>query len=133
MSVRILIVEDDENTMHLLKVTLTHRQYQVETALDAYAAQKYLSKNVPDLLLVDIMMPGMNGMDLCRWVRSQPAIKDLPIIQMSALGDEATIQDSFEAGVMDYIVKPINFDVLYKKIELAFSRSNRRKEMGNGQ
>ena len=130
MSVRILVVEDDENTRHLLEVCLCSKQYEVELVEDAFEAQKYLSKKLPDLMLVDIMMPGMNGMDFCRWVRSQPRMKELPIIQMSALSDEITIQDSFETGVIDYIVKPINFDALYMKIDLAFSRTQRR-QIGN--
>ena len=127
MNARILVVEDDEGTRQLLEVCLTNKGYEVALVEDAFEAQKYLNKKVPDLILVDIMMPGMNGMDLCRWIRSQPLLKELPIIQMSALTDEVTIQDSFETGVIDYVVKPIDFNALYKKIELAFSRTNRRQ------
>ena len=122
----ILVVEDDEETGLLLKVWLTRREYVVEVAQDALTAQKSLSKKIPDLILMDVMMPDMSGIELSQWVRSQTATQNVPIIQMSALGDETTIQDSMEMGAMDFIVKPINFDLLEGKMDLAIVRAQRR-------
>ena len=128
MGLHILLVEDDEDTRQLLQISLSRKNYKVDIVEDAYAAQKYLKEKIPDLILVDIMMPGMNGIELCSWIRSQPQIKNIPIIQMSALGDEATIEDSFRVGVMDFVNKPIDFELLIQKIELAYKRSQRRIE-----
>jgi DNA-binding response OmpR family regulator len=127
---RILVIDDDEDIRALLEISLKKWKYQVDAVQDASSAQKYLAGNVPDLILMDVMMPDMSGLELCAWVRSQPATKDVPIIQVSALGDETTVQDSLETGAMDYVIKPINFDVLQRKIKLALQRNHLRKKEG---
>lgn len=126
---KILVVDDDEGSRELLSVSLGNQNYEVLTAKDAKEAQELLNQNVPDLVLVDIMMPGMNGMELCRWMKAQPKFKEVPIIQISALADIGTIQDAIEVGIMAFVTKPIDFEMLNQKINLAFTRSQRRKEI----
>src|SRR3989338_8519444 len=88
---RILVVDDDDGIRDLISTRLELRGYQVELAGNAKEAQAYLSRSAPDIILMDIMMPDMNGVDLCRWVRSQPKTKQVPVIQISSLADETTI------------------------------------------
>ena len=128
MPIKVLVVEDDPGIRHLIKMELARRKYNVELVEDAFFAKEYLEKTVPELVIMDIMMPGMSGIELAAWMRAQPSLKDVPVIQMSSLSDEVTLEDSVQAGVMDYIVKPMNFNVLDEKIKLALTRAQRRKD-----
>lgn len=125
---KILVVDDDEGILELLSVCLRKQNYEVQTAKDAKEAQTLLIEDPANLILIDIMLPGMNGMDLCRWIKAQPKLKEIPIIQMSALEDMGTIQDAIESGIMAFVTKPIDFEMLNQKIRLAFTRIQRRKE-----
>ncbi|MBI2069721.1 MAG: response regulator transcription factor [Elusimicrobia bacterium] len=132
MAKRVLVIDDDDDLREVLVDWLEIKGFTPEKARNAKEAQEFLGRSVPDLILLDIMMPDMNGIELCRWIRSQPKLKDVPILQMSALADETTMKDALEMGAMDYITKPIDFKTMISKIQAALSRMERRSE-GDGE
>ncbi len=127
---KVLVIDDDEELCEMLSFGLTDAGYSPDIVKSGKQAKEYLSQKVPDVILADIMMPDMNGIELCQWIHSQPQTRDVPIIQMSALSNEAIIADSADTGVMDYIIKPVSFDTLKEKINLALTRARRRREEG---
>jgi DNA-binding response OmpR family regulator len=112
-----LIVDDDDNLRGLLQLGAEEAGYAAETAKDTVAAKAWLQANVPDLILLDIMMPDGNGLDLCRWVRSQERLAKVAVIITSALKDEETEQDALELGAVDFLRKPFTMDGLKEKLE----------------
>ncbi len=114
----ILIVDDDEETQNVLSLFIENLGYQAELKEDATSTKKWLSSNKPDLVLLDIMLPDMTGIGLCKWINSQENIKNIPIIHTTAMIDDVAQQDSMLSGARDFITKPIDFKVLEEKIKL---------------
>lgn len=125
---RILVIDDDEDIRSMFTVALKSEGHQVDAVDSAKAAQTYLRRTVPDLIIMDVMMPDINGLELCRWVRDQESTRHVPVIQMSALLDETTAQDSMEMGAIDFLPKPVELKDLFEKVKLAIDRSRRRQE-----
>lgn len=112
-----LVVDDDENLRGLFEMSLEGMGYEVQTAGDVPTARKWLEKNQPHLVVLDIMMPGGNGLDLCRWIREQERLAKVPILVSSALKDEETAQDALELGAVDFLQKPFTAAALKEKVE----------------
>lgn len=126
---RILIVDDEEDILDLLEYNLKGQEYEVIKALDGEEALKLIPKEKPELVLLDIMMPNLDGIETCRRIRQLPEGKDIYVIFLTARAEEYSEVAGFEAGADDYIAKPIKPRVLLKRIEAAF----RRKEMEGSQ
>ncbi|MDX1933287.1 MAG: response regulator [Capsulimonadales bacterium] len=105
---RILAVDDEPNIMRLICVTLERRGYQVESAATGTQALDRIRKNRPDLLVSDVMMPEMDGFELVRTLRSDPDLTDLPIIMLTARGQDKDIMEGFRRGADMYLTKPFN-------------------------
>lgn len=114
---KILIVDDEVSFLSLLKNTLELRGFEVVTVTDAVEAGIELATNLPTLILLDIKMPGINGFQACEAIKKNPATKDLPIIIVSALADEASMKKAYKLGVSGYFVKPVDIEALIKKIK----------------
>ena len=112
---RILIVEDDHASRELLRVMLSYN-HEVQTAHNGETALKMLREQPFDLVLLDIMMSGINGLDVLRTLRQDTSTRDLPIILVSALTDSDVIVEGLEAGASDYIQKPIDPSVLVARV-----------------
>ena len=104
----ILLVEDDPDIREMLNFTLTRAGFQVWEAESAEAAMDTLGGPLPDLMIIDWMLPGMNGVDLARRLRREEHTARLPIIMLTARGEESDKLKSFDSGVDDYIVKPFS-------------------------
>lgn len=113
----ILIVDDNEGMRDVLSIFVKRLGYQAESKKDAISAQKWLSANQPSLMLIDIMLPDITGIELCRWISCQENIKNIPIIHITALADDITQEDSMFSGAKDFITKPIDLKILEKKIK----------------
>ena len=113
----VLVIDDDEDTRKLLSVLIKRLEYQIELKKDAMSAKKWLSSNKPDLILLDVMLPDITGIELCQWIGSQENLKKIPIIHITALTDETTQEDSMFSGARDFITKPIDFQKLERKIK----------------
>jgi len=107
---RILVVDDDVNARTALAVLLQEEGYDVEAAADAFKALDTFASFMPDLVITDLMIPGMDGIDLMKKLR---ALEDPPeVVVMTAFGAAASAVGAMRAGAADYLTKPINFDEL---------------------
>lgn len=103
---RILVVDDEPSIVRLVKATLTARGHTVDEAYDGIEALAQVKTHKPDLILLDIMMPRMDGIETRKRLLADPESKDIPVIHLSAVGDFEKQKQALDAGVTDYIVKP---------------------------
>ncbi|MEZ0110147.1 DNA-binding response OmpR family regulator [Catenulispora sp. EB89] len=116
----LLLVEDDEVIRIAVGRTLERYGFAVTTAADGLAGLERFREAVPDLLLLDVMLPGLDGIGLCRRVRESSQV---PILMMSARGDSLDVVGGLEAGADDYVVKPVDTSVLVARIRAVMRRS----------
>jgi len=116
MSSTILIVDDTPANLSVLVDTLSETGYKLMVAEDGEDAIAQTSRVQPDLVLLDVMMPGVDGFETCRRLKAQPATQDIPIIFMTALTDTAEKVRAFSAGAVDYITKPIQHEEALARI-----------------
>jgi DNA-binding response OmpR family regulator len=114
---KILIVDDDETFRLVLSESLSARGYDVHSAANAVEAKARISERPPDIVLLDIMMPDMDGVTLCRELRSAEAMRHVPILIVSALDDSETVKEALLFGATDFMVKPVDLVKAEKKIE----------------
>jgi two-component system phosphate regulon response regulator PhoB len=124
MSARILIVEDEAPLSELLRYNLTAEGYEVETAARGDEADTRLRESSPDLVVLDWMLPGLSGIELCRRLRARPETKALPIIMLTARGEESERVRGLSTGADDYIVKPFSVPELVARIRALLRRAN---------
>ncbi|MFK3796353.1 response regulator [Pseudomonas sp. NPDC088444] len=103
----ILIVDDTPDNLALLSDALDEAGYMVLVALDGTSALNRIQRRRPDLILLDAMMPGLDGFETCRLIKQQPDTANIPVLFMTALTDSEHVVKGFEAGAIDYVTKPI--------------------------
>jgi two-component system alkaline phosphatase synthesis response regulator PhoP len=121
---KVLLVDDEPDIVELLKYNLEREGYQVSTALNGRDALKVAKANRPDLIVLDIMMPGMDGVEVCNQLRQLPEFKHTLITFLSARGEDYSQIAGFEAGADDYITKPVRPKVFISKVKALLKRSN---------
>ena len=104
----ILIVDDNASARETLVAMLENQQYRIELAEDGFHALQILQQLQPDLILLDVMMPGMDGFEVCRRIRAAPQLAEVPIIMLTALDDRASLLQGIEAGADDFLIKPVD-------------------------
>ncbi len=124
MSARILIVEDEEPLTMLLRYNLEAEGYEVETAARGDEADTRLKEHTPDLVVLDWMLPGLSGIELCRRLRARPETRQLPIIMLTARGEESEKVRGLATGADDYIVKPFSVPELLARVRALLRRAN---------
>ena len=117
----ILVVDDDADWSDVLSVSLKKLGYRTHLVPDTKQAHAWLGANRPALVILDVMMPDGNGLDLCRWIRGKKEFERLPIIVNSGIKDEETAELALELGAVDFLHKPVNLDTLRQKIERLLS------------
>ncbi len=105
---QILVVDDNAQNLELLVAYLDDLECDVQTAVDGVDALEQVSRNEPDLILLDVMMPRMSGFECCRKLKSAPATRDIPILMVTALNELGDIERGVESGTDDFITKPVN-------------------------
>ena len=124
MSARILIVEDEEPLTLLLRYNLEAEGYEVETVARGDDADTRLQESTPDLILLDWMLPGLSGIELCRRLRARPETETLPIIMLTARGEESERVRGLATGADDYIVKPFSVPELMARVRAMLRRAS---------
>jgi two-component system phosphate regulon response regulator PhoB len=119
---RILVVEDDEDILQLLKYNLAKEGYQVTGVTSGEEALKNLKSGTPDLILLDLMLPGVDGLEVCRRLKREGRTGQIPIIMLTAKGEEADIVTGLELGADDYITKPFSPRVMLARVRAVFRR-----------
>ncbi|MCS7460507.1 response regulator transcription factor [Paenibacillus doosanensis] len=119
--VKILVIEDDADIQELLREFLSAQNYEVDAADDGVNGIRMFKDNSYDLVLLDVMMPNLDGYNVCKMIRGQSS--SLPIVMLTALDDEAAQIKGFELGIDDYITKPFSFNILIKRVEAVLRRA----------
>src|SRR5215212_531309 len=127
MAARILIVEDEESLTTLLRYNLEAAGYAVETAARGDEAELRIAEEPPDLVLLDWMVPGVSGVELCRRIRARQDSTRLPIIMLTARGEEADRVRGLATGADDYIVKPFSVPELLARVAALLRRADPAK------
>jgi twitching motility two-component system response regulator PilH len=112
----ILLVDDSKTELHYLSELLTKRGYTVRTAENGEEAMRKLGEAAPDLILMDVVMPGQNGFQLTRAITRDPRFAEVPVIMCTSKNQETDKVWGMRQGARDYIVKPVNADELVSKI-----------------
>ena len=119
---KILLADDEPDILEIVSYNLAAEGYEVICAKNGNEALDLAKKHSPSMIILDIMMPGKNGIEVCKLLRLQPQFKETVIIFMSALSDEGTEIKGLETGADDYITKPISPKVLISKVNALFRR-----------
>lgn len=121
---KILIVEDEEDVLELIRYNLEKNGYLTESALDGRKALAKTRSKAPDLILLDLMLPEVDGLEVCRTVKNDPATAGIPVIMLTAKGTEADIVAGLEMGADDYITKPFSPRVLMARVKAVLRRND---------
>ena len=124
MNFSILIVEDEEALTLLLRYNLETQGYEVETIARGDEADTRLKEGTPDLVILDWMLPGLSGIELCRRLRARPETRQLPIIMLTARGEESERVRGLSTGADDYIVKPFSVPELLARVNALLRRAS---------
>ena len=125
---RVLVVDDESDVTELLQYRLEQEGYRVATLNDPLGFVVKVREFEPDLMLLDIMMPELSGIQLCRIVRADPSMKDIPVIFLSARGEVEDRIKGLEAGAEDYVSKPFNTNELLLRVSKMLKRSGAPSE-----
>jgi putative two-component system response regulator len=128
MTNTILIVDDDTAGQLTLESILNGQGYHLEFAENGVQALEKLSRLLPDIILLDVMMPGMDGFEVCRRIRSTPSIAEIPIIMLTALDDKKSLMTGLDAGADDYLTKPYDRYELLARL-MGITRLNRYRKL----
>ena len=111
-TLKLLIVDDEPEIGELLSYNFRKRGFEVQTACNGYTGFAALAKFVPDVIILDIMMPYVNGIGMCRELKSNQLYKDIPVLFLSATNNETLIRSAMEAGGTRFLSKPIHMNLL---------------------
>jgi DNA-binding response OmpR family regulator len=117
MSKKILVIEDDPASLRLTQYILEHRDYEVLTAVNGLDGLKRAQNEEPDLVVMDIMLPGMDGFDICYQLRAEPRTAGIPVLMLSAKAREADKETGLKVGADGYITKPVDPEEIVSRIE----------------
>src|SRR6202171_5260610 len=120
---RILIIEDDRDIVELVRYNLANEGFQVQAAFDGSSGLNTLKKTPPDLLLLDLMLPKVSGLDICREIRRDDSLNRLPILMLTARGEEADRVVGLEMGADDYVTKPFSPRELVARVKALLRRA----------
>ena len=124
MSASVLIIEDEEPIQILLKYNLEAEGYRVRSSAQGEDVAYLIAEERPDLILLDWMLPGISGIEVCRLVRAKPETRDIPIIMLTARSEEAEKVRGLATGADDYLVKPFSIPELLMRIKTILRRLN---------
>ena len=121
----ILVIEDEPDISELIEYNLSQSGYRIIISNNGEKGLEVSRKHLPDLILLDLMLPGIHGIDVCRVLKNDKETSNISIIMLTALGQEEDIIKGLETGADDYVTKPFSFPVLKARIESVLRRSNK--------
>jgi DNA-binding response OmpR family regulator len=121
LSQSVLVVDDEPTARSMLRLILVRAGFEVQEAKDGYEALSEVERSKPDLMLLDIMMPGMDGFEVCETLRKQDDMADLPIIMLSARADPESVNTGLRVGATKYLTKPVTPDELTRHVREVLS------------
>jgi CheY-like chemotaxis protein len=116
MTRKILLVDDSATVLMMERMILAAEQFEVVTANNGLEAQEKARRELPDLILMDIVMPKVTGLEACKALRADPVTSHIPIILVTTRGEAETVEQGYESGCNDYVTKPVNSSELLSKI-----------------
>lgn len=119
---RLVLIEDEEDVAALLKLQAEISGYKLHVEVDGINGFRTIEREKPDLVVLDLMLPGMNGLDVCRKMKNNNDLKNIPIIMISAKSEEIDIVLGLELGADDYVTKPFSPKVLFSRIKAVLRR-----------
>jgi len=125
---RILIIDDEPDIVEFVDYNLRREQFETRSAADGMAALRCAREMQPDLILLDLMLPGIDGLEVCRQLKTAPETGHIPIIMLTAKGEEADIVTGLEIGADDYIPKPFSMRLLLARVRAVLRRSTPTRE-----
>jgi len=127
---RILVIEDEPDIRELIAYNLSREGYQVSEAEDGESGLDKARRELPDLVLLDLMLPRLSGVEVCRRLKSEAQTQGLPVIMVTAKGDEDDVVSGFDTGADDYIPKPFSPKVLLARVKAVLRRASEDEESG---
>lgn len=125
----VLIVDDNIKNLKVLADILREKKYKVAMVKDGRSALEFIARKQPDIVLLDIMMPGMNGFEVCRQMKAEDLMKNIPVIFISALSDSSDKVKAFEAGGVDYVTKPFRKEEIFARVNVHLKLKYAREEL----
>lgn len=127
----ILVVDDEEDILELVRYNLQREGYQVETAVSGEKALKLARQQPPELIVLDLMLPGMDGLDVARHLKNDARCRQVPIVMLTAKGEEADVVTGLELGAEDYVTKPFSPRILVARIKAVLRRRHEAPAEGD--
>ncbi len=128
---RILLIEDEEDIASLIKLQAEVSGYKLHVEVDGINGYRAVEREKPDLVILDIMLPGQNGLDVCRKIKSNPDLRDIPVIILTAKSEEIDVVLGLELGADDYVAKPFSPKVLFSRIKAVLRRTREPEKIPN--
>jgi DNA-binding response OmpR family regulator len=125
---KILVAEDEKQIADMIAFKLTNSGHQVIRARDGEEAMKLVKRELPDLIMLDAMMPGLGGFEVLRRLKLDSALRAVPVIMVTAKGHERDVLSGLSGGAVDYVVKPFSLKELAARVELALGKARRPTE-----
>jgi len=125
---RVLVVDDEDDLLELLRYNITREGYQVTCVASGEEALRSVRRNAPDLIVLDIMLPSIDGLEVCRRLKSESKTRDIPIIMLTAKSEESDIVAGLEHGADDYIAKPFSPRVLLARVKALLRRRDTERD-----
>ena len=119
---KILVVEDEEDIAALIKLQGELAGYKVHVEVDGLNGLRAVEREKPDLVILDIMLPGQSGLDVCRKIKTNPELRDIPVIIISAKSEELDVVLGLELGADDYVTKPFSPKILFSRVRAVLRR-----------
>ena len=127
---KILVVDDEADIVELVRYNLAHEGFEVICASSGEVALEMVSKEKPSLVVLDLMLPGISGLKVCKRIKGDPATKAVQVVMLTAKGEDSDIVTGIEAGADDYVTKPFSPKVLIARVKLALRKAASQKEKG---
>ncbi len=128
---RILAVDDEEDILELVRYNLAREGYQINTVTSGEEALKSARSEMPDLIVLDLMLPGVDGLDVAKLLKNDPKTMNIPIVMLTAKGEEADVVTGLELGADDYVAKPFSPRVLVARVKAVLRRKGKQEVEDN--